>query len=149
MIKHMMIVDILGDAGVDGGGVADGGGSGVGAAGTFGVEGLAVVSADQTAAARGIFGGSGVRGGAEVGLVRRGGGMRGDVLRGAGGTDHAGVERGAARTADAVDARGLSGGEQAGDIGAPPEVDGKAAVVMLRAEGDLERLARKNPYQSL
>ena len=64
----------------------------------------------------------------------------GNVLCDAGAAHLPGVQRRAARAVDAVAGSGFTHGKQAFRVGLPPAVDANAAVVMLGAEGDLQRL---------
>ena len=68
----------------------------------------------------------------------------GDVLGGAEAADLAGVERRAAGPVDAVRAVDLADREQVLDVGRfPPEIARQPAVVVLGADGDLQRLGRE------
>ena len=64
----------------------------------------------------------------------------GNVLCRAGAAHLPGVQRRAARAVDAVAGSGFTNSKQAFHVGLPPAVDANAAVVMLGAEGDLQRL---------
>ena len=64
----------------------------------------------------------------------------GNVLRRAGAAHLPGVQRRAAGAVDAVAGSGFTHGKQAFHFGLPPAVDADAAVVMLGAKGDLQRL---------
>ena len=70
-------------------------------------------------------------------------GEESDVLRRALRADLAGVERRAARARGAKRARALARGVEALDAGLPVRVHGQAAVVVLRADGDLQPVTRK------
>ena len=76
--------------------------------------------------------------------VKAGGGIAltagGNVLCGAGAAHLPGVQRRSARAVDAVAGSGFTHGKQAFHVGLPPAVDANAAVVMLGAEGDFQRL---------
>ena len=64
----------------------------------------------------------------------------GNVLCRAGAAHLPGVQRRAARAVDAVAGSGFTHGKQAFHVGLPPAVDANAAVVMLGAEGNFQRL---------
>ena len=80
-------------------------------------------------------------GGGQTEIIRRiAPAAGGDVLRRAGAAHLPGVQRRAARAVDAVAGSDLAHSKQPLDVGLPPAVDANTAVVMLGAEGDLQRL---------
>ena len=66
-----------------------------------------------------------------------------DSLGGADGADLRRIEGATART-DTVGSADFADREEMAEIGFPPEIDGKAAIAMLCADGRLQRLMEVN-----